>query len=179
MYLDAFRIHVTISPTARLSAGPIDQVQPWVEHNGKLAGVGDAYGLSVYLGPPLGLPAFSIPWAWTTIEHPAAGSARYARRGCILPASIAALCVSSHEMCSPPRARGHCLQDEGGWGFSSVAQHSTARHGTAKCLALWPLIRPISHPFLLPCSSPPALLLIRISEVRVFKTLRELNFQFC
>lgn len=60
-YLDAYRVHLTISPTTRLAAGPIDQVQPWVEYNGKLVDVGDAYGHTVYLGPPLGLPAISIP----------------------------------------------------------------------------------------------------------------------
>lgn len=60
-YLDAYKVHLTVTPTTRLSAGPIDQVQPWVKYNGKLVDVGDAYGSSVYLGPPLGLPAISIP----------------------------------------------------------------------------------------------------------------------
>lgn len=69
-YLDAYRVHLTISPTTRLSAGPVDQVQPWVMHNGKLTDVGDAYGHTVYLGPPLGLPAISIPIGLDTAGLP-------------------------------------------------------------------------------------------------------------
>lgn len=61
---------MTISPTTRLSAGPVDQVQPWVMHNGKLTDVGDAYGHTVYLGPPLGLPAISIPIGLDTAGLP-------------------------------------------------------------------------------------------------------------
>lgn len=60
-YLDAYKVHLTISPTTRLAAGPVDQVQPWVKMNGKLVDVFDAYGYTVFLGPPLGLPAISIP----------------------------------------------------------------------------------------------------------------------
>lgn len=69
-YLDAYGVHLTISPTTRLAAGPIEQVQPWVEYNGKLVEVGEAYGHTVYLGPPLGLPAISIPVGLDTAGLP-------------------------------------------------------------------------------------------------------------
>ena len=39
-------------------------------HNGKLTDVGDAYGHTVYLGPPLGLPAISIPAGLDTAGLP-------------------------------------------------------------------------------------------------------------
>ena len=69
-YLDAYKVHLTISPTTRLAAGPIQQVQPWVEYNGKLVEVGEAYGHTVCLGPPLGLPAISIPVGLDTAGLP-------------------------------------------------------------------------------------------------------------
>lgn len=50
-----------VTPTSHLSAGRIDQVQPYVEYNGKLVDTFDAYGQTVFLGPPLGLPAITLP----------------------------------------------------------------------------------------------------------------------
>ena len=60
-YLDAYDVHMIVTPTAHLSAGPINQVQPWVEYNGKLVDTFEAYGQTVFLGPPLGLPAITLP----------------------------------------------------------------------------------------------------------------------
>ena len=114
-YLDAYRIHVTISPTARLSAGPIDQVQPWVEHNGKLAGVGDAYGLSVYLGPPLGLPAINIPVGLDTaglplgIQLQARPGAQGLPQSCLHPSMPYVSIMSQSLTCPPPPPRCQVL----------------------------------------------------------------------
>lgn len=65
-YLDAYHVHIIITPTTHLPAGPIDQVQPWVEYNGQLVDTFDAYGQTVFLGPPLGIPAVSIPAGLST-----------------------------------------------------------------------------------------------------------------
>ncbi len=60
-FLDAYNVHLIVTPTTHLPAGPIDQVQPWVRYNGKLVDTFDAYGQTVFLGPPLGVPAINIP----------------------------------------------------------------------------------------------------------------------
>ena len=65
-YLDAYNVHLTITPTTHLPAGPIDQVQPWVLYNDRLVDTFDAYGQTVLLGPPLGIPAISIPIGLST-----------------------------------------------------------------------------------------------------------------
>jgi len=65
-FLNAYNVHLTVTPTTHLPAGPIDQVQPWVMYNGKLVDTFDAYGQTVFLGPPLGIPAISIPIGLST-----------------------------------------------------------------------------------------------------------------
>lgn len=66
MFLNAYNVHLTVTPTTHLPAGPIAQVQPWVMYNGKLVDTFDAYGQTVFLGPPLGIPAISIPIGLST-----------------------------------------------------------------------------------------------------------------
>ena len=60
-FLDAYNVHIIVTPTTHLPAGPIEQVQPWVMYNGQLVDTFNAYGQTVFLGPPLGVPAISIP----------------------------------------------------------------------------------------------------------------------
>ena len=114
-YLDAYRVHLTISPTTRLSAAPVDQVQPWVMHNGKLTDVGEAYGHTVYLGPPLGLPAISIPVGLDTaglplgIQLQARPGMDVARRHQVLHASSCMRSKRGKELCQHMPYKQHML----------------------------------------------------------------------